>query len=100
MLFARTTLKNYPARIEQMHNYFERLVLDALVARQLDIDDDALVDIACVALNELPAKYIRHEVDMAYFTDPTELAAMQGRVMRAVDLAIGRVLSNRYSKAS
>jgi Late competence development protein ComFB len=89
-----------PAYLEQMHNYFERLVLDAVAARKLDLDDDALVDIACIALNDLPAKYIRHEVDMAYFTDPAEIAAMHGRVSRAIDMAIGRVVSNRFAKAS
>lgn len=82
--------------LEQLHNYFERLVLDGLRARHLDLDEDAFVDVACVALNELPAKYIRHDVDMAYFTEPSEMAAIHSRVQRAIDLAIGRVLSKRW----
>ena len=48
-----------------------------------------------MALNELPAKYIRHDVDMAYFTDPTDMAIMDSRIERAIDLALGRVLSKR-----
>jgi len=46
-------------------------------------------------LNELPAKYIRHDVDMAYFTEPSEMANIHSRVERAIDLALGRVLSKQ-----
>jgi len=89
------TLPNSP--LEQLHNYYERLVLDAIRARSLNLDEDAFVDVACVALNELPAKYIRHDVDMAYFTSPDEMSALRGRVQRAIDLALGRVLSKRWA---
>lgn len=90
-----TTLPNSP--LEQLHNYYERLVLDAIRARGMNLDEDAFVDVACVALNELPAKYIRHDVDMAYFTSPEEMAALHNRVQRAIDMAIGRVLSKRWT---
>lgn len=79
--------------IEQLHNYYENLVLEALRNRPVRLDNETFVDVACVALNELPAKYIRHDVDMAYFTDPQEMATILNRVERAVDLALGRVLS-------
>ena len=49
------TLPNSP--LEQLHNYYERLVLDAIRARGMNLDEDAFVDVACVALNELPAKW-------------------------------------------
>ena len=29
-------------------------------------DDDLLADVACVALNRLPPRYIRHQVDLAF----------------------------------
>lgn len=89
--------RNTVSQMDEMHNYYERLVLEALSARELDCDGDALTDIACIALNELPAKYIRHAVDMAYFTDPVELAAMRGRVAHVVDMAVGRVLSGHFT---
>jgi hypothetical protein len=38
-------------------------------------------------------------VDIAYFTDPAETATVHGRVARAVELAIGRVLSKRHLRA-
>lgn len=81
--------------LEQLHNYFENLVIEALRARAINLDEDTFVDVACVALNELPAKYIRHDVDMAYFTEPNEMAIIHSRVERAIDLALGRVLSKR-----
>lgn len=81
--------------LEQLHNYFEHLVLEALRARAINLDEDSFVDVACVALNELPAKYIRHDVDMAYFTEPSEMAIIHSRVERAIDLALDRVLSKR-----
>ena len=84
-------------QLEQLHNYFENRVLTALRARGLILDEDTFVDVACVALNELPTKYIRHDVDMAYFTDPADLVALHGKVERALDLALGRVLSKRWS---
>jgi hypothetical protein len=101
-------LKEYPAMtrmfkspslsyssLEQLHNYFERPVIDALRDRDIELDDDTFVDVVCVALNELPAKYIRHDVDMAYFTEPTDMAIINSRIERAIDLALGRVLSKR-----
>lgn len=91
-----TSLPESP--LEQLHNYYEHRVIDALRARKLSVDDDTFVDIACIALNELPAKYIRYEVDMAYFSDPVELAAMNAKIERAVDLAIGRVASVHWSR--
>ena len=78
--------------LEQLHNYFENLVIEALRARPIELDEDSFVDVACVALNELPAKYIRHDVDMAYFTEPNEMAIIHARVERAIDLALSRVL--------
>jgi hypothetical protein len=69
--------------------------IDALRDRDIELDDDTFVDVVCVALNELPAKYIRHDVDMAYFTDPSDMAIINSRIERAIDLALGRVLSKR-----
>ncbi len=81
--------------LEQINNYFERLVIEELAGRILNMDNDALIDVTCIALNELPAKYIRHEVDLLYFTGPAEMEALHARVSRAVDMAIGRVVSGR-----
>ncbi len=76
-----------------IHNYFERLVIEALDSRDLDVDADTYADIACVALNALPARYIRHDVDMAYFTTPVEYVALRKQVDLAIDAAIKRVFA-------
>jgi len=91
-----STLPDSP--IEQLHNYYERKVIDAVRARNLLVDDDTFVDIVCIALNELPAKYIRHDVDMAFYSDPSELTAMNAKVERAIDLAVGRVASAQWQR--
>lgn len=66
---------------EQVHNYYERLVLQE-VARQAaahpEFTSDMLGDVACVALNRLPARYVRHDVDMMfYLTEPERQAIEQ-----------------------
>ena len=60
---------------EQVHNYYERLVLQE-VARQSEahreFTSDMLGDVACVALNRLPARYVRHDVDMMFYLTEQE----------------------------
>lgn len=72
-----------------IRNYYEQLVAEEILARDLGQDDvDYLADIACVALNHLPPRYIRHEVDMAFYMSPADLQATTERVSRAVSEAI------------
>jgi hypothetical protein len=60
---------------EQVHNYYERLVFES-VARAAearpDFSDEMLADVACVALNRLPARYVRHDVDMMFYLTEKE----------------------------
>ena len=76
---------------EELHNYFEFEVLAALKARNLGLDADTFVDVLALALNELPARYIRHKVDMVYFTDPSDLATMQRQIEIAIDHALAHL---------
>ncbi len=85
---------------ESIHNYYEQRVLDALLAGPEGLqsnDDDYLSDIACVALNQLPARYVRHNVDMIFYMTPEERARMEEEVERAVRTAIDYV--NRHRDA-
>lgn len=72
-----------------IRNYYEQLVAEEIVTR-LDEGEDPgyLADIACVALNHLPPRYIRHEVDMAFYMSPNELHEISQRVKEAVTQAI------------
>lgn len=72
-----------------IRNYYEQLVADE-VHRSLPGEQDHgyLSDVACVALNHLPPRYIRHEVDMAFYMSPNELHEINVRVTEAVTQAI------------
>jgi len=73
-------------------NFYERLVENHLAkeaAPRAEItDDNILKDIVCLALNMLPPRYIRHEVDMAFFLCDDEREVMEAKVCDAVDRAI------------
>ena len=67
-----------------VQNYYERLVFEcvneSLVEKYPDMDDEFFLDVACYALTRLPARYMRHEIDMAYYLAPGERTEMQGQV--------------------
>ncbi len=72
--------------IEEFHNYYEQLVRDQIASQLGDqeLDADTLADIACVALNHLPPRYIRYDVDMAFYLSPKEREEMEQKVIEAV----------------
>ena len=74
-----------------LHNYYERLVFEYIrehkVAELPDRDDEFFQDVACYALTRLPARYIRHDIDMAFYLAPGERREMLERVAAAVDRA-------------
>ena len=78
---------------ENIDNYYEKMVADALAIRLKDsnMDIEELADIACVALNHLPPRYFRHEIDMAFYLSPTEYQEMKDKVSQVVEEAIAYV---------
>jgi len=52
------------------------------------MDEDYLQDVACLALNMLPARYVRHDVDMAFFLTSTERNKISEMVTKSVADAI------------
>lgn len=93
---SRAVLPNDQASV---HNFYERMVTETL----LDTDErtrddiDYLADTTCVALNHLPPRYIRHDVDMKFFLSPIEYDEMQKKVQDAVNYAI-KFVSERESE--
>ncbi|MFT5721146.1 MAG: competence protein ComFB [Motiliproteus sp.] len=87
---------------EHINNYYEKLVAEAL-ADQLkgsDLDIEERADMACVALNHLPPRYFRHEIDMAFYLSPTESKEMEAKVHTVVAEAIAYVsLSHREDQS-
>ncbi|NDV91849.1 competence protein ComFB [Alteromonas sp. 345S023] len=73
-----------------IHNYYEHLVLERIAELQLDKENspDYLADICCLALNQVPPRYIRYEVDMAFYLPQSERNQMEMNVAHAVDKAI------------
>lgn len=79
---------------DNIQNWYEKLVLDKIMgdeSLEAEFNDEALSDIACLALNHLPTKYVRHTVDMAFYTPPEERAEMDKRINTALDSAIAYV---------
>lgn len=89
----------YPSEMDfdHFHNYYERLVIDAIMRSDENgaADEDFRADVACVALNHLPPRYVRHDVDMSFFLSPQEYAEIDKKISKAVKKALAHVRSNR-----
>lgn len=87
---------------DDIHNHYESLVLDELrkVLANKDVDKEYIADVACVALNNLPARYIRHDVDMMFYLSSKERTEMQKQVTQAVAEAISYVDERSKHKQS
>lgn len=77
-----------------IHNWYEHLVfekLTVLTETDLSLNEDKLSDIACITLNHLPPRYVRHSVDMSFYTSPQEKGEMGERIDAAIRNAIDYV---------
>ena len=83
-----------------IHNYYEHLVIDYIQTSGIpeieNKDEDFLLDVACYALTKLPARYMRHEIDMAFYLDSHEREKISIEVARAVTDAIKHIEQNNY----
>lgn len=87
---------------EQVHNYYERLVLEEVARQASDYPDftaEMLADVACVALNRLPARYVRHDVDMMFYLTEQERHAIELSLADSLQFAFGFV-QQRSSKSA
>lgn len=77
---------------ESIHNYYEMLVNTAVREQLADSDrlsdQDFIDDATCMALNQLPARYVRHTVDLMFYMTPDERTHMARAVDDAVKMAI------------
>ena len=90
MLLSHERPAGIPTELDSIHNYYEGLVFTS-IQQKLGArygNNDYTADIACVALNHLPPRYIRHDVDMAFYLSPNERQEMIDKVEKAVALAI------------
>jgi hypothetical protein len=78
------------ADFSSIHNAFERAVYEAVLARHPhypQITEELLPDVACVALNRVPQRYVRHSVDLAFYQTDTERIQNERSVREAVEHA-------------
>lgn len=73
---------------ENVHNYFEHLVFKHVRNRLQDASTDFREDVACVALNNLPPRYVRQSVDLLFYMSIEESTEMEGRIEAAVAQAV------------
>lgn len=85
-----------------IRNYHERAVFEAIVdaaPRYPLITPEQLPDVACVALNRLLPRYIRHEVDLAFYLTETERAENERSVVESVQFAFEFVQARTVMRA-
>jgi competence protein ComFB len=82
---------------DNIHNWYERLVMKQLNSNlklKSEFTEESISDIACLTLNRLPPKYVRHSVDMSFYTSSVERAEMDERITAAITAAIEYVRKN------
>lgn len=80
---------------DNVKNYYKHLVFEEINQQIEDNRDDNYVsDIACVALNHLPPRYFRHDVDMAFYLSPADKQEAVEKVRLAVERAIAFINSS------
>jgi hypothetical protein len=89
---------------DQVHNYFERLVFEEVARRAqqpvyTDYTADMLADVACLALNRLPARYVRHDVDMMFYLTEQERQAMEHSLDEVLKFSFAFVLERTARSA-
>lgn len=78
--------------MEGISNYYESLVFFCIQKKLKDLpearDEEYIADVACVALNRLPARYIRHIVDTRFFESEDDIVKSHTAVENATSFAI------------
>jgi phage gp36-like protein len=82
-----------------IHNFYEHLVIEQLEKNGLihNHSQEFLADLCCLALTQLPSRYIRHDIDMAFYLSSAEREKMTDDVENALDIAF-HYLQNKAKK--
>ncbi|WP_024851799.1 late competence development ComFB family protein [Hydrogenovibrio kuenenii] len=75
--------------LESVHNFYEKKVFDEINDHYLNsgLTENQLADMACIALNRIPPKYIRYDIDMSFYMSGQEHQEVDERVKQAVKKA-------------
>jgi len=102
MYIPGTVRKEATMPMDSVHNYFERLVFNEIKEHYGDKFDDqnALADMACIALNRIPPRYIRYDIDMSFYMSVEEHISVEKAVKKAVKKAYKKVrrFEEKHSK--
>ena len=82
---------------DDIHNFYEKLVLEEIEKRKLNerYNYDVMAYFCCTVLNQLPPRYIRYDVDMAFYLTQTDRLDMQQRVEVAINFAIDQIAKKK-----
>ena len=96
MIFGQRYHYEVGNELSEIHNYYERLVIECAntAIEGTEHEPGFLSDIVCVALNHLPPRYVKHDVDATFYLSPQESREMEERVNSAVKSAIDYVQSS------
>lgn len=92
------------ADFTSVRNHNERAVFEA-VQRLADRypgvvhNPELLADVACVALNRMAPRYIRHEVDFVFYLSERERGDSERQLLDAVEYAFGFVQARTAMRA-
>lgn len=90
--------------LENIHNYYEKLVTqrlnDMIKAQLIYPDQNFLEDVACVALNQLPSRYVCYDIDMVYNMSAQEREQIEYEVYKAFMAAVEYVMQHRNNHAN
>lgn len=75
---------------DDIHNYYEHMVLEHIEELGLTKTKSAdyLADLTCLSLNQLSPRYIRYEVDMAFYLPNSERQQMRMNVIHAIQAGV------------
>jgi hypothetical protein len=85
-------------QFDTVHNFFERHVINEIIDnyKNNDLDEEQLADMACIALNLIPPRYIRHDIDMSFYMTPGEYDEIEMKVKLAVQKAFKRIQDSSH----
>ena len=91
------------ATFESIHNHHELAVFAAITEAAdrypLVTQNELLPDVGCVALNRLAPRYIRHQVDMAFYMTERERTENERAISDAVTFAFEFVQARSVMRA-
>ncbi|MBN2866116.1 MAG: late competence development ComFB family protein [Thiotrichales bacterium] len=79
---------------DTVHNYYDRLVFNEINEhyKEKNLSAHQLEDMACIALNRLPPRYIRFDIDMSFYLSTDEHFEIQNKVAKAVRKAYKKII--------